>query len=127
MPLSAGTKLGTWEPVPDSPLTSRTASAGVRFIAMMRHRRSKPRLEKAKRKDQEAAWELRFEQLKAYRRKHGHCQVPSRSKKHPSLGHWVNYQRVLHRSGRLSAVEQPVCYPHLTLPQKRALRVLGHT
>jgi Helicase associated domain len=73
---------------------------------MKTHRRSKPRLKKAKRKDQEAAWELRFQQLKAYRRKHGHCQVPSCSKKHPSLGHWVSYQRVLHRSGRLSAVDK---------------------
>jgi hypothetical protein len=102
MPLSAG----TYEPVPDSSLPSRTASAGVRFVAMKRHRRSKHRFKKAKRKDQEAAWELRFEQLKAYRRKHGHCQVSSRSKEYPSLGNWVNYQRVLHRSGRLRAEDK---------------------
>jgi hypothetical protein len=91
--------------VPDSPLTSRTASASVRFVAMKRHRRSKPRLKKAKRKDQEAAWELRFELLKACRRKHGHCQVPSCSKKYLSLGHWVNYQRVLHREWRPKVAE----------------------
>src|ERR1700674_864158 len=102
MPLSAG----TYEPVPDSSLPSRTASAGVRFVAMKRHRRSKHRFKKAKRKDQEAAWEPRFEQLKAYRRQQGHCQVSSRSKEYPSLGNWVNYQRVLHRSGRLRAEDK---------------------
>src|ERR1700674_2497444 len=63
---------------------------------------SKRRFKKAKQKYRDAAWELRFEELKAYRRQHGHCQVPSRSKKYPSLGHWVSYQRVLHRSGRLN-------------------------
>jgi hypothetical protein len=64
---------------------------------------SKHRSKKAKQNYQDAAWELRFEELKAYRRQHGHCQVPSCSKKHLSLGNWVNYQRVLHRSGRLNA------------------------
>ena len=48
-------------------------------------------------------WEQRFEELKAYRRQYGNCQVPSRSRKHPSLGHWVQYQRVLQRSDRLGA------------------------
>jgi hypothetical protein len=64
---------------------------------------SKRRFKKAKQKYQDSAWELRFEELKAYRRQYGHCQVPSRSKEHPSLGHWVGHQRVLHRSGRLNA------------------------
>ena len=64
---------------------------------------SKRRFKKAKQKYRDSAWELRFEELKAYRRQHGHCQVPSRSKKYPSLGHWVSHQRVLHRSGRLNS------------------------
>jgi hypothetical protein len=64
---------------------------------------SKHRFKKAKQSYQDAAWDLRFEELKAYRRQHGHCQVPSCYKEHPSLGYWVNYQRVLHRSGRLNA------------------------
>ena len=51
----------------------------------------------------DAAWERRFKELKQYRRQHGSCQVPSRSKTHLSLGHWVHYQRTLQRSGRLSA------------------------
>lgn len=68
----------------------------------MRSRR-KARFKKKKRDYRDALWERRFEQLKAYRRRHRHCQVPSRSKRHPSLGHWVQYQRVLKRSRRLRA------------------------
>src|SRR6202165_6267584 len=64
---------------------------------------SKRRFKKAKQKYRDSAWELRFEELKAYRRQQGHCQVPSRSKEHPSLGHWVSHQRVLHRSGLLNS------------------------
>ena len=70
---------------------------------MTKHRRGKTWFRKAERNDRDAVWELRFEELKAYRRQHGHCQVPSRSKQHPSLGPWVQYQRVLQRSDRLSA------------------------
>jgi hypothetical protein len=51
----------------------------------------------------DAVWEQRFAELEAYRRRHGHCRVPSRSKKDPSLGHWVQHQRVLKRASRLRA------------------------
>ena len=64
------------------------------------------RFKKAKQTYQEAMWDLRLVELKAYRREHGHYQVPSRSKKDPSLGYWVHYQRVLHRSGRLNAARK---------------------
>lgn len=70
---------------------------------MKKHSRRKARFTKEKRNYRDAVWERRFAELKAYRRRHGHCQVPSRSKKHPSLGHWVQYQRVLKRARRLSA------------------------
>jgi len=70
---------------------------------MTKHSRGKTWFRKAERNDRDAVWELRFEELKAYRRQHGSCQVASRSKKHPSLGPWVQYQRVLQRSDRLSA------------------------
>ena len=79
------------------------ASAGVRFVAMKKHSRWNTRFRRAERNYWEAVWERRFEELKAYRRQHGSCQVPSCSKKHPSLGYWVQYQRVLQRSDRLSA------------------------
>ena len=48
-------------------------------------------------------WERRFTELKEYRRRHGHCHVPNRSKKYPSLGNWVQFQRVQKRAGRISA------------------------
>ena len=50
----------------------------------------------------DALWEKRFKELNAFRRRYGHCQVPSRSLKYPSLGNWVHYQRQLKRQGRLS-------------------------
>jgi len=64
--------------------------------------KSKSRFKKKTQTYADAAWELRFQELNAYRRKHGHCHVPSRSQTHPSLGHWVSHQRVLYRSGRLN-------------------------
>jgi len=50
----------------------------------------------------EGLWDRRFMELKEYRRKYGHCQVSSYSKKHPTLGHWVLSQRIQKRAGRLS-------------------------
>ncbi len=50
----------------------------------------------------EGLWDRRFTELKAYRRKCGHCQVSSYSKEHPALGNWVLFQRVQKRAGRLS-------------------------
>jgi hypothetical protein len=73
----------------------------------MARRNWKRRFRKPKQQSyQDAAWDLRFAELKAYRRQHGHCQVPSCNKENPSLGFWVNYQRVLHRSGRLDAARK---------------------
>ena len=69
---------------------------------MKKQSRPKVRVRKPKRNHLEVAWELRFAELKAYRRQYGNAQVPSRSLTHPSLGHWVQHQRVLQRSGRLS-------------------------
>jgi Helicase associated domain len=73
---------------------------------MTKRRRGKTRVGNAKRTVRDAVWEQRFGELTAYRRQHGSCQVPSRSRTHPSLGHWVHYQRVLQRAGRLSAARR---------------------
>lgn len=43
-------------------------------------------------------WEARFEELRAYQREHGHCQVPQRGSE---LGRWLKNQRG--RKDRLSA------------------------
>jgi hypothetical protein len=45
----------------------------------------------AKRND--AAWEAQLAKLKAYKRKHGDCNVPARWAEDPPLGRWVSNQR----------------------------------
>ncbi|MBF8300536.1 MAG: box helicase [Acidobacteria bacterium] len=52
---------------------------------------------------QDAAWERMLAKLDEYRRQHGHCQVPLGSKRYRKLSTWVQHQRVLKRTGRLSA------------------------
>ena len=42
-------------------------------------------------------WEQRFQELSAFQRKHGHCNVPSRTQ----LGNWVSRQKLLRRQGTL--------------------------
>ena len=77
--------------------------AKARMKARLARARMKARLAEKRRKYRDATWERPFAELSAYRRRRGHCHLPSRSQKYRSLGHWVNYQRVLMRSGRLSA------------------------
>eukprot|EP00183_Erythrolobus_madagascarensis_P004996 CAMPEP_0185856648 /NCGR_PEP_ID=MMETSP1354-20130828/29106_1 /TAXON_ID=708628 /ORGANISM="Erythrolobus madagascarensis, Strain CCMP3276" /LENGTH=378 /DNA_ID=CAMNT_0028558909 /DNA_START=436 /DNA_END=1572 /DNA_ORIENTATION=- len=45
-------------------------------------------------------WAIRFVELAAFRRAHGHCGVP---KAHGVLGRWVARQRELRRAGKLAA------------------------
>ena len=47
-------------------------------------------------------WDLRFFALEAFRKRHGHCDVPARYKKNPELGTWVGNQRTLRSRGKLS-------------------------
>ena len=39
------------------------------------------------------AWEARFAELIAFKRKHGHCKVPQRSREYSKLATWVSAQR----------------------------------
>ena len=39
-------------------------------------------------------WTLQFENLKAFKRKYGHCMVPQKYPQDRSLGNWVNKQRM---------------------------------
>ncbi len=50
----------------------------------------------------EAKWEEMLSALVEFKKKHGHCNVPLRSRQHPKLGHWVMHQRVAMREKRLS-------------------------
>jgi len=38
-------------------------------------------------------WDERFDQLEAYKKKHGHCRVPAKYTANPPLGIWVDTQR----------------------------------
>ena len=47
-------------------------------------------------------WDIRFEELVAYKKQHGHCRVPQRI---PILGKWVLHQRLQYKrlqSGKAS-------------------------
>ena len=50
----------------------------------------------------EARWEEMSDQLVAFKREHGHCNVPAKYERDPQLGAWVTHQRVLKRRGKLS-------------------------
>jgi hypothetical protein len=50
-----------------------------------------------------ATWESRYAALVEYKRKHGNCRVPTKSKDDASLGNWVSMMRLRRSQGRLSA------------------------
>lgn len=41
-------------------------------------------------------WNTKFEELRAFKEVHGHCEVPQRYKHNKSLGKWIGYQRNLY-------------------------------
>ena len=45
-------------------------------------------------------WEERFNELKEFKNKNGHTNVPVKFKDNPQLGRWVQRQRALYRRGR---------------------------
>jgi hypothetical protein len=45
----------------------------------------------------DAGWETQLAKLKVYKRRHGDCSVPQRWAEDPTLGRWVDKQRVLKR------------------------------
>ena len=47
-------------------------------------------------------WDERLNQLKAYQKRFGNCNVPGEFNENPSLGFWVSNQRALYNSGRLA-------------------------
>ena len=55
------------------------------------------------RERQPSIWELRFEELAAFVRTHGHFRVPKNKEEFKKLHHWVVAQRVYHRRGSMSA------------------------
>lgn len=49
------------------------------------------------------SWEERFRELRNFRQRFGHCQVPAMWTENTPLGSWVRHQRVLHQHGKLPA------------------------
>ena len=48
-----------------------------------------------------AKWEQRFQDLRAFKMREGHCNVPSHYLENPQLGQWLSVQRGLKRSRQL--------------------------
>jgi hypothetical protein len=46
-------------------------------------------------------WWTRYDQLVAYHKDHGHCNVPSQDEANRQLGKWVSRQRYLNKKGEL--------------------------
>jgi len=72
-----------------------------------------------------AAWEKMFEDLRKFKEKHGHCDVPEGYRDNPSLAIWVSHQRNTRKINALSkehirSLEELgfVWKPHLTAWEK---------
>ncbi|XGZ09555.1 Helicase associated domain protein [Peribacillus sp. RS7] len=51
------------------------------------------------------AWDYHFQELLAYKLKHGNCLVPGGSKTYPQLSKWVSHQRRNYLEKRLSEIQ----------------------
>src|SRR6185436_8322275 len=49
-------------------------------------------------------WQMRFELLRQFRERFGHCRVPAKWKENVPFGHWVHVQREFKKKGLLSAM-----------------------
>ena len=58
---------------------------------------------------QEALWQQRYIELKDYKVKHDHCNLPALRSQNPQLATWVSYQRAkyrLYRKGKKSPMTE---------------------
>ena len=46
----------------------------------------------------EIGWERRFQEIQKFKRKHGHCNVPTKSAENRALGRWVSTQRTMYKN-----------------------------
>lgn len=46
----------------------------------------------------EIGWERRFQEIRKFKRKHGHCNVPTKSAENRALGRWVSTQRTMYKN-----------------------------
>ena len=50
----------------------------------------------------QSSWEQRFKELKAFKKRYGHCNVPSIYPPNPALGHWTRSVRKAKKHGTLT-------------------------
>ena len=50
----------------------------------------------------QSSWDQRFKELKAFKKTHGHCNVPSKYPPNPTLGKWVVNIRYAKKHGKLA-------------------------
>lgn len=62
---------------------------------------------------QDKRWSDKFQQLKQYKSKHGHCKVPATYSTN-QLGRWVRYQRVLYKK-MLKRLDTPLTQERIEL------------
>jgi len=67
----------------------------------------------------EDTWDIRFNELKAYKEEHGNCRVPQRYKKNSKLGYWVGHQRLEYQK-----IENGEGSSQLTIERKLQLKTL---
>jgi hypothetical protein len=73
------------------------------------------------------SWNQRFEELKEFRRNHGHCLVPSRYPETPELGVWVGTQRTQYRLYMKAKEGGNPTVSSMNEDRVRALEALGFT
>jgi hypothetical protein len=75
------------------PSRSRTAARAARLEALGFAWELSAAAISKQRSRGDTAWEARLAKLKAYKRRHGDCNVPQSWAEDPRLGRWVNTQR----------------------------------
>merc|ERR1719469_608310 len=74
-----------------------------RWVSTQRRQRSQISKERASKLDSigfawdrnaDVRWEMLFEELRKFKDREGHCNVPGKYSDNPELGRWVNRQRV---------------------------------
>jgi hypothetical protein len=68
----------------------------------------------------DTAWETQLAKLKAYKRRHGNCNVPQRWAEDPKLGGWVNMQRCYKK-----ALDRGEASPKMAVARVAKLEALG--
>ena len=56
----------------------------------------------------EHAWQVRYDELVEYRKRHGHCNVPTKNSSQKALGRWVSTQRSMRKKFLEGRIEKDI-------------------